>query len=456
MRRLAVWNDQSLVGHLIEAPENGGELAFEYSSDWLMLKSAMPIGWSLPLDAKPIVGEQVRAFFENLLPEGGVRQFIAQAEHISEDNVFGLLERFGADTAGALSILPLSHSPQDALRYRPVTPEQIRDMFATSRGIPLPSQEGDELVRMSLSGAQDKLTVFVRADGQMALPLGSAPSSHILKPSPRDRSTLPHTAVNEAFSMLLARAIGLHVPDVTFLADLGAVLIARYDRWTDESGRLRRLHQNDLCQAMGLPSSRKYESEGGPSFAQCVEAVVKHSAQPAQDKLRMLQWLAYNLAIGNMDSHAKNLSMLVSNSGVRLAPFYDLVCTTVYPRLSTRFAFKIGGENRPGWIRDRHWDRLAIETNTKPQFIRNARKDVADRIARALPTVAKQLKGLVTDSGGVEIIDRVEAEIRRGAGRLKAIDAESDAEPGQNESAIPDDPVDKPGESSNHLRPRGG
>jgi serine/threonine-protein kinase HipA len=234
-----------------------------------------------------------------------------------------------------------------------------------------------------------------------------------------DRSPVPQTAINEAFIMSLAKAIQLEVPDVRYDPELDAAVIARYDRTSGVDGQLRRLHQNDLCQIMGIPSTRKYESEGGPSLRACFLAVMQHSSQPALDKKRLIEWVAFNLAVGNMDSHAKNLSLFVSEGRTRLAPFYDLLCTTVYPHLSKRFAFKVGGENRPGWILERHWERFAVEIEAKPQFVTKIRRKVCERIADVLPQVADAMREK-RPPDGVWMIDRVEAEVRRWIGRNPA------------------------------------
>ena len=333
-------------------------MTFAYSHSWLGRGDAVPLASNLPLDEQWHDGEAVTTYFDNLLPEGSVRDFVARALQVSTGNVFALLERFGGDTAGALALLPQGQLPSPKPRYLPMTHEAVHKCFASSRGIPINLAGGE--ARIALAGAQDKMAVFIAPTGAMAIPLGDAPSSHIVKPSMDHRAHLPQTAINEALVMGLAAAIGLDVTPVRYAPDLDAVVIARYDRqWVD--GDLQRLHQNDLCQTLGIEPGRKYESEGGPTLAMCCTAVMQHSSKPALDKKRMLEWAVFNVAVGNMDSHAKNLSLLTMGGHTRLAPFYDLVCTTVYKHLSRRFAFKIGGESRPGWIMGRHWDRLAVE-----------------------------------------------------------------------------------------------
>lgn len=415
MKQLDVFIADALIGHLQERGEGG--LVFSYLPEWTATDRALPLAPDLPFGMEH-TGSAVVSYFDNLLPEGSVRDFIAQAEHISPGNVFGLLERFGGDTAGAISLLPHGQTPSADPHYLPVTAESIREWFINSRGIPL--NLAGEQARMSLSGAQDKMTVLINAAGGIEIPLGAAPSSHIIKPSMGYRSQVPQTAVNEALMMTLAAAIKLDVPVVRYSSDLDAVLIQRYDRVADGNGRLRRLHQNDLCQIIGVPSKLKYETEGGPSLKDCFTAVMARSSQPAFDKKRLVEWVAFNLAIGNMDSHAKNLSVLEIEGNTRLAPFYDLVCTTVYTNLGKRFAFKVGGENRPGWIIDRHWDQFADEAAVKPQFVKKIRQDISDRIESALPRVADALREVVNHQDGLAMIDRVQAEVRRATGQLRA------------------------------------
>lgn len=404
-----------LIGHLRE--DGGGAMAFAYSHSWLGRGDAVPLASNLPLDEQWHDGEAVTTYFDNLLPEGSVRDFVARALQVSTGNVFALLERFGGDTAGALALLPQGQLPSPKPRYLPMTHEAVHKCFASSRGIPLNLAGGE--ARIALAGAQDKMAVFIAPTGALAIPLGDAPSSHIIKPSMDHRAYLPQTAINEALVMSLAAAIGLDVAPVRYAPDLDAVVIARYDRqWV--GSHLQRLHQNDLCQTLGIEPGRKYESEGGPTLAMCCTAVMQHSSKPALDKKRMLEWAVFNVAVGNMDSHAKNLSLLTMGGHTRLAPFYDLVCTTVYKHLSRRFAFKIGGENRPGWMMGRHWDRLAVELAVKPQLLLTIRLDICLRIERELPKVAGALRAQVAHREGLAMIGLVEAEIRRCTGQVVA------------------------------------
>ena len=226
MKQLDVFMTGELIGHLRE--DDGGVMAFGYSRLWLARTDAIPLAPNLPLDEQWHAGEFVAAYFDNLLPEGGVRDFAARALHVSPGNVFALLERFGGDTAGALALLPQGQLSSPKPRYLPMTHEAVHKCFASSRGIPINLAGGE--ARIALAGAQDKMAVFIAPTGAMAIPLGDAPSSHIVKPSMDHRAHLPQTAINEALVMGLAAAIGLDVAPVRYAPELDAAVIARYDR----------------------------------------------------------------------------------------------------------------------------------------------------------------------------------------------------------------------------------
>lgn len=416
MKRLAVFHKDQLVGYLQESVQS--ELLFSYAPNWLANPNVISLSANLEITKQILTGDAVTAFFENLLPEGDVLNFISQAAQISQGNIFGLLERFGGDTAGAFSILPEGMEPTGEPHYLPVTTEAIKAWFERSRGIPL--DISGEQARMSLSGAQDKMTVFIDDQGNLSIPLGAAPSSHIIKPSIQHRQDIPHTAINEALVMTLAERIGMKVAKVRYALELEAVIIARYDRIIDADGCLQRLHQNDLCQILGISSGKKYEAEGGPSLKICFEAVLSQSSQPAQDKKRLIEWVIFNVMVGNMDGHAKNLSLMTQGNRTQLAPFYDLVCTAVYPHLSQKLAFKIGGENRPKWLMTRHWQRFAEDVAVKPKFVDKLMAEMIERIESTLPNVAEELKGMVSSTAESQMLEKVENQIESSVDLVKS------------------------------------
>ena len=191
--------------------------------------------------------------------------------------------------------------------------------------------------------------------------------------------------------MQLAKAVGLTVPEVTLLNNRGQwlYLISRYDREPDHRGTLQRLHQEDFCQALGLLPETKYEKEGGPGLAACFKLVKEQSIQPVVDQLQLLNWRVFNHLIGNADAHGKNVSLLLTQQGPKLAPFYDLMSTAIYPGLSDRPAMKIGGEDRPTWIIARSWQTLAEECGIGFKLVKQTLEKVSRTLEQQAPIIAQ-------------------------------------------------------------------
>lgn len=196
-----------------------------------------------------------------------------------------------------------------------------------------------------------------------------------------------HLPAYETFTTHLAGAIGLPVVAIE-LRTIGRshyALIARYDRPRDARGEVRRLHQEDFCQALGIGHEKKYQDSGGPSFAQCYRLVRDASSDPAIDTQHLLRWQIFNVLAGNSDGHAKNLSLLHWPHGqIRLAPFYDLVCTRAIARIDPRLALDVGGERNPGAITRGHWEALARQCEVRPRFLCNLVEATATLLMKKL------------------------------------------------------------------------
>jgi len=234
----------------------------------------------------PFRQKDCHGFFGGLLPEEGPRQVVARILGISPRNDFSMLERIGGECAGAVTFLP-EGTPlpkPDEAEYRPLSESELHGILEQLPRRPL--MAGESGVRLSLAGAQSKLAVHV-AEGRISLPLGGAPSTHILKPA---ITQYPGVVENEAFCLQLAGAIGL--PAVTSsthrIGEIAYILVERYDRRRDEEGRLRRIHQEDFCQALGVASEMKYQSEGGPSLKSCFALLRKASSRPVLDLRHLL------------------------------------------------------------------------------------------------------------------------------------------------------------------------
>lgn len=381
--KLYVHHSAGNVG-ILEHTQDGA-IRFAYSSKWLQSPESFPISLTLPLRQEPF-SEPARTFFSNLLPEGDSRQLLCQRLGISVGNDFELLSAIGGECAGALSLSSSEDPPKwPRADYRRLPAAELERL---AQAPILPALDGRGGLRLSLAGAQDKIPVFI--DGtSIHLPVGDSPTTHILK-FPNQR--FKHLPANETLVAALARQAGLPVVD-TELWDLrkeGMCVVRRYDRVRSPDGRVLRMHQEDLCQALGFLPIRKYEKEGGPTFAQCFERVRSASTDPIVDSQNLLRWLAFNALAFNADGHAKNLSLLYQNGELRLAPFYDLVCTRAYPRLGRDLAMGIGEESDATLIRRRHWEKLAQEAGLGSRFVVQTVKEMAERFADSIsPTAAE-------------------------------------------------------------------
>ncbi len=348
MNKAADKNDPGLDVYLRERKigrlwlDEQRRFVFQYDAEWIASPRAVPLSLRLPLKAEPYPDDLARPFFTNLLPEQEVKRVIAQCLRISADNDFAMLNRIGGECAGAVSVLPSGGAPAAKPSYRELNEEELHQIVIDLPRRPLLA--GMEGLRLSLAGAQHKLPIYMEGD-RIFIASGNAPSSHILKPPIRD---LEDTVGNEAFCMLLAHRMGLPAPTVTIRQGLDRLfIITRYDRNPGKDKHPVRLHQEDFCQTLGFLPDQKYESQGGPALPQCFALLQERSIRPAADRMALLRWTIFNILIGNADAHAKNLAMLFTDRGLQLAPFYDLICTPVYPDLTEKQDMRIGGENRP-------------------------------------------------------------------------------------------------------------
>ncbi len=349
-KNLNVFLGGDLVGMLEQ--DASGTTRFQYAPAWLDKPDAMPLSASLPLRPEPFSRNETRPFFAGVLPEEESRRLIAKAFGISDKNDFALLARIGAECAGAVSLLPPGELPVAAQpHYHEISEDELAERLGLLPRRPLLA--GEKGIRLSLAGAQGKLAVKI-SDGRFFLPLDGSPSSHILKPQNTHFAGLVE---NEYFCMKLAAETGLEAAEVE-IGKAGGVQflqVKRYDRRPLPDGRLERIHQEDFCQALGVPPELKYQQEGGPSLKKCFELVRSVSTIPGPDLLRLFDAVVFNVLIGNNDAHGKNFSLLRETSAIRLAPLYDLVSTQAYPDLAGDMAMKLGGERDPRRLTARNW-----------------------------------------------------------------------------------------------------
>ncbi|MBM4292497.1 MAG: type II toxin-antitoxin system HipA family toxin [Deltaproteobacteria bacterium] len=419
---LRVFFEQQLVGDLTARREEGeARFRFTYRGEWL--RSASPFALSVPLSLReePYGHQETRAYLENLLPEGEVltqlRRYARQRGEpggLSDEGYF--LRRFGVDCAGALVITEDERPPRadEPPALRPLDLEVIYAHLTARR--PLTAEMIYEHGgRFSLAGAQDKFPLIYRG-GALWIPTNGAPTTHILKPMSRGARGDWNTPLNELFCMRLAAEVGLRVPRVSVIEGPQPLyLVERFDR-VSEGERVRRVHQQDLCQAHGLTSALKYESDGGPRFAEHARLIQERSTAPIADLEQLIRWLWFNILIGNNDCHAKNLSLLSTPAGLRLAPFYDLLSTALYKDLSPSFSYSLGGCWLWHDLKPKHIELLAAELRIPSARLNKLGAQMAALLAQRAERLAlPELRAAESH----DVINALRALIQRRAEHLK-------------------------------------
>ena len=382
-RTLDVYLQRDLVGRLIQ--DENGQLAFYYAEGWLNNPKAVPLSHSLPLKKEKFSRNECRGFFAGILPDESKREIIAKNLGISARNDFAMLEQIGGECAGAVTFIPAGEKlPERNYSYRPLTSGKLAEILKMLPRRPL--MAGEDGIRLSLAGAQDKIAVHVH-DKQISIPHGGAPSTHILKPAIEHFEGI---VFNEAFCMKLAQAIGLQTAkaEVGKVEDIDYLLVERYDRtvFKDASGAeyLERQHQEDFCQALGVIPDNKYQNEGGPSLKQCFDLLRELSSAPVIDLQGLLDAVIFNFLIGNHDAHGKNFSLLYGNE-TRLAPLYDVLSTTYYPDLAKKMAMKIGGEYESEKVQPKNFEQLADEAGLAKPSVKRRVQEVAETVLSKAP-----------------------------------------------------------------------
>lgn len=403
--KLNVWFSGKLAGVLER--DSAGRMAFRYDDSW-MESGSVALSLSMPLrheEFDPSDGVAHR-FFANLLPEGEARRRIVRELKIPDDD-FELLRAIGGECAGALSILEVDEHPTSDREWRELTKEELTALVSSSGRLWSEEQVNDcSSLRLSLAGAQDKCAVIIR-EGVVHMPKGDTPSTHILKfESPHFK----HVAAYEVMAMWLARAAGLPVVDIDFKSvdRVRYVEIRRYDRVVEKSGMVQRLHQEDFCQALGLSHQKKYQEYGGPSFADCFSVVRNHSAEPALDVPNLLRWQIFNVLAGNSDGHAKNISLLYNADGaVRLAPFYDLVCTRAVEGIDHRLALFVGAESDPGMVLGERWKDMAKACDIRSDYLLGMVREMAETLVELWPSTLDAFQEAHGDYPALQRMEKV-------------------------------------------------
>ena len=397
-----------LIGKLTE---KNSHLSFKYLPN---VNDAISI--NLPIQDEAFSDKATRSFFNNLLPEEGIRESVARYTQVSSNNPFALLKEIGGECAGAIELYPEGVSrEEESTKLKPISTEKISDVLLNQAHIPLLT--GEE-IRLSLAGAQQKIALcIIPNDSQnYYLPCGEYISTHIIKPQ---NPYFEDIIYNENFCMKLANKFGLSVAqsDIKEFNGIKAYIVKRFDRKNSDStiSGLERVHQEDFCQALMLPD-KKYQKEGGASIKQCYKLIRNADFSGKADALiTFLKTIVFNFIIGNSDAHGKNFSLLHKNGKYELSPLYDLVSTGVYDVLSPNMAMSIDGEYNPNKITKQHFVNMSKELEIKPNVIEKIISGLTDNMLKNVEELTNELKeqGLYSP-----IIDKIETLINK---RLKQL-----------------------------------
>ncbi|HIF9306601.1 TPA: type II toxin-antitoxin system HipA family toxin [Photobacterium damselae] len=340
MQKLIAYMNGELVGTL-EKHKNGAH-TFQYDKNWLTNAVTRPLSLSLKLQLPAITSDAVINYFDNLLPDSPqVRDRIVARYKASSKQPFDLLKEIGKDSVGAIALLPPDRPyKKEPLSYEVLDNKKLETVLSAYKSdIPLGMLEEEEDFRISVAGAQEK-TALLFVDEQWCIPKGNTPTTHIIKlpigeiQQANATLDLKDSVENEYLCIKLARALGFAVPNVNIIQtdNIKALAVERFDRrWTKDRAGLLRLPQEDICQVFGMPSSIKYESQGGPGIAQIMELLMG-SSNALEDRYNFMRFQVFQWLIGATDGHAKNFSIYIDKGGsYRLTPFYDIL--SAYPLL---------------------------------------------------------------------------------------------------------------------------
>ena len=387
---LNVFLNNRLVGRLVK--EASGAIEFAYDQSWLDWEHALPVSLSLQLRETRYTGAAVTAVFDNLLPDSApIRTRVAERVGAEGIDAYSLLSRIGRDCVGALQFLPDGEAAEPArvLVGEALDEAAIEAILLDLARAPL-GLRGEDAFRISIAGAQEKTALFRDGNGWLR-PFGATPTTHILKPQIGQVQTssgtidLSDSVENEFYCLKLMEAFGLKANKVEMacFGRVRALVVERFDRLRTRDGRLIRLPQEDCCQALSIPPTRKYQTEGGPGIVDIVK-LLGASDRPGQDQLAFFKSQIIFWLVGATDGHAKNFSLALLPGGrFHLTPFYDVltvqpsVDVAQVPQKAFRLAMSIGaGRYRIADIHGRHFVEIGRAAGLGPVVIRQALSEV--------------------------------------------------------------------------------
>lgn len=423
MRSLSVFVEingvSEYVGEIVGTDSN--DACFSYADSYLKDFEHRGISIGLPIEEKTFNPQRTRIFFEGLLPEGFTRRCVADWMHMDENDYLSILAGLGRECLGAIKIVDNSDE-NITPKYRELSDEEVYTL--ASEG----ATESAELVtksHLSLTGASGKVGLYYcENDKKWYLPMGEAPSTHIVKQS---HIRLKKIVANEQLCLMTAKNLGIEVPEsfivTTDVSNEEAVLFAtkRYDRVFVEGDRTlngmpvpRRLHQEDFAQALGIAALNKYEKNNEGYLKKLFDLIRAHSADPMTDSLKLWDICVFNYLIGNTDNHIKNLSLLYSEDlkSVRLAPAYDIVSTMIYKSSTENMALSINAVYNINEITRESFEKMAAQVGLGAKmamrrfdamvdgFVDSINKAKAELLTRGFDQ-AEEICAMIIEKGGI-------------------------------------------------------
>jgi serine/threonine-protein kinase HipA len=377
--------------------------ALTYTPEFLSSSDRFPLSPVIPLITGSQDSPAIQNFFENLLPEGYIRQQLFSEMRLNSNDIMSFLGERGLDLAGGWVVTEEDQTPTNG-RTIPVSHEELSSIIDNTIGKSQPLITGSP-ARLSLAGAQEKIGL-VLVDSGYALTEGAMLSTHILKPDALNYKSL---FINEHVIMTLANAVMLPTAAQFIDNQLESYVVERFDRRRGPGGQVHPIPQIDFCQALGLPSTEKYDRDG--SHITHMNMLADNTKVPMNARRILFQLIVFDILVGNRDGHLKNFSLLNIGGSFVVSPAYDLICTDAYPSLDKKQSLIIDGLNEGPELHEEAIVNAGIALGLREAAARNLLRDMRLKVETTMPEVMNSLKQPI-GSAGDRILMEIEGAIR--------------------------------------------
>lgn len=434
---LNVWMNGILVGQWSQGGR--GSNTFQYDPAWINSEYARPLSNSIPIiPSHPIVkGEVVAHYFDNLLPDSAeIRNRIQSKFRTGSTATIELLQAIGRDCVGAVQMLPVGEMPHDVhqVSSSPINDKQVAELLrANSSGRVLGQELDDDYFRISIAGAQEK-TALLKINGEWHLPHGATPTTHILKLplgliGGERRFDMTSSIENEWLCAKILEKLDFNVAqtEIATFEDVKALVVKRFDRkWVDNNTWIARIPQEDFCQVFGLPNTKKYETDGGPSIAQIMQYLAA-SQFAEEDRLHFIKTQFMFWLLAASDGHAKNFSVAINEgSNFQLTPLYDVLSAwpiignqpNQIPYQKAKLAMAIRTKNAHYNFDDiarRHWQEFTRKLGVPNAF--EEMQHIADKIIEKIDSIYEELP----DGFPIALIDSIKSGVEKHVSRFNTV-----------------------------------